>query len=69
MKTILDDDGESVKNGDTIVFCYGIPPVRVTGPIVVRKGTLWVLTPGHNPDRCLMSELRGHVGNFYKSHR
>jgi len=63
---ILDDDGEKVRNGDVILFSYGIPPVRVFGSVVILKRELWVLTPGHNPDRCRMAELRDHVGGFYK---
>jgi len=63
---ILDDDGETVRNGDVILFSYGIPPVRVFGSVVLLKRELWVLTPGHNPDRCRMAELRDHVGAFYK---
>jgi len=66
-KYILDDDDQRVSDGDEIHFSYGIPPVRVDGIVVTIKRELWVLTPGHNPNRCKMEDLRDFVGNFYKS--
>lgn len=63
----FDGDDEPVGEGDTISFTYGIPPVRVVGPVVRIRGELWVETPGHHPDRCKMSELREAVGDFYKA--
>jgi hypothetical protein len=66
MKTIKDDDGARVRHGDVIVFSYGIPPIRVYGSVVYEQGDLWVLTPGHTPERERMSRLRKFVGTFYK---
>jgi hypothetical protein len=65
MKTILDDDGVRVRHGDVIVFSYGIPPIRVYGSVVFEQEDLWVLTPGHTPERERMSQLRKSVGTFY----
>jgi len=66
MKTIKDDDGVRVRHGDVILFSYGIPPIRVYGSVVYEEGDLWVLTPGHTPERERMSELRDSVERFYK---
>jgi len=64
--TMNDDDGEEVQDGDEIFFSYGIPPVRVTAQVEYFEGELWALTPGHNPSRCRLSELRDYVELFYK---
>ena len=61
-----DDDGEPVRAEDSIFFICGLPPAPVTGLVVYEKGDLWVLTPGHNPDRCKLSEIRQHIGAYYK---
>jgi hypothetical protein len=61
-----DLDGNPVTAGDTIVFCYGIPPVRVEAKIAEADGEIWAMTPGHKPDRCKLKELRKHVGEFHK---
>ncbi len=63
---IRDDDGAIVKVGDRINFSYGIPGVRVEGDLVEEQGVLSVLTPGHKPERCELSKLRGYVGHFWK---
>lgn len=62
----VDEDGNPVGDGDAISFSYGIPPVRVSGQVGWLNGELWVFTPGHNPTRCKMTELREYVGCFYR---
>lgn len=64
---MLDSDGDKVTDGDEITFSYGIPPVRVCAQVEAFEGELWALTPGHNPSRCRLSELRDHVELFYKA--
>lgn len=64
-KKILDSDGFEVFPGCTISFSYGIPPVVVIAPVVERDGKLVALCDGHNPSECDVSELEGHVGNFF----
>lgn len=64
---MLDDDGDEVTDRDEIVFSYGIPPVRVCAQVEDFEGELWALTPGHNPSRCRLSEIREYVGCFYKA--
>lgn len=66
MAGIRDEDGKTVKDGDTITFSYGIPPVRVEAKIAEIKGELFAMTPGHNPDRCKVKDLPKHVGEFWK---
>lgn len=61
-----DEDGLPIRAGDVIQFSYGIPPVRVEAKIKDIDGTLYAMTPGHKPDKCRLSELRRHVGNFYR---
>ena len=61
-----DDDGIRIKERDWVMFTYGIPPVYVRGEVVRRDNRLIVLTPGHNPTHCRLSELRDFVGSFYK---
>lgn len=51
-----DLNGEIIREGDTVSFCYGIPPIGVTGPVVKIGKRLWIRTPGHNPDKILLSE-------------
>jgi hypothetical protein len=62
----FDDDDEPVREGDTIQFAYGIPPVSVIAKVVSVGGKLWVLTPGHNPEKCLLCKIREYTGGFYK---
>ena len=64
-KVLKDSDGVRVRAGDTITFSYGIPPVRVVGPVVSINNALWVISEGHNPSRCRVSELMEHVGDFW----
>ena len=66
--SILDSNDEPVTAGDEITFAYGngIPPVRVCAKVEEIEGHLWALSPGHNPSRCKLSELRDHVKIFYK---
>ncbi len=66
-KRMKDDDGEWVKDGDMIVFAYGIPPVYVYAPVVARGGSLFALTPDHTPRECNLRSLRTYVGSWYKS--
>jgi hypothetical protein len=61
-----DDDGIRIKQGDWVSFCYGIPPIYVRAEVVRIGNLLIVLTPGHTPDHCRLSELREFVGGFYK---
>jgi len=62
-----DDDGVRIKERDWVSFCYGIPPVYVKAKVVRdKKYVLTVLTPGHNPEACRLSDLRDFVGGFYK---
>lgn len=61
-----DMDGKPVAAGDTIVFSYGIPPVRVEARLAESGGEVWALTPGHKPDRCKLKDLPKHVGEYYK---
>ena len=61
-----DDDGQRVTAGDSVRFCYGIPPVAVVAKIVERGGRLVALTPGHTPAECELRSLRKAVGSWYK---
>lgn len=62
----MDSDGHRTYAGDTILFSYGIPPVRVTAEIVNRNGKLVALTPGHSPSSCTLSRLKSCVGEWWK---
>jgi len=57
---------KEIKAGDTISFSYGIPPIHVRAKVVDIDGTLWVLTPGHNPDKCRLDLLPEYVGAIYE---
>jgi hypothetical protein len=63
---LRDDDGKRVQAGDSVRFCYGIPPVAVVAKIVTCDGRLIALTPGHTPDKCNLRTLRRAVGRWYK---
>ena len=65
-KYLYDDDGELTRAGDTVQFCYGIPPIRVVAEIVERDGSLVGLCPGHTPSEFKLRSLRRYVGNWYK---
>ncbi len=62
---VKDADGVPVLEGDTVDFSYGIPPVGVEAPVVFYQGKFQVLTPGHNPKRCALRQLKKHVGEFW----
>ena len=62
----LDDDGFKVMAGDSITFCFGIPPVRVVARVERFNGRLYAMTPDHNPKRCELGTLRKYVGLFWK---
>lgn len=61
-----DSDGKTIKAGDTIVFSYGIPPLRVVAPVVLEDDKLVAITTGHTPSKCELKELKKYIGNFYK---
>lgn len=61
-----DDNGEPVGAGDVVTFNYGIPPVHVVAPIVMRGGHLIALTPGHYPPKCNLRRLREYAGGWLK---
>jgi len=65
-KPVKDSDGHEVNPGDTIHFCYGIPPVGVRAKVIERDGDLIALTPGHNPAECKVKHLARYVGDFWK---
>ena len=64
---VTDISGNTISTGDTIYFAYGIPGVGVHASVVDIKGVLWVLTPGHKPEKIKLSELEKHVGQFWKT--
>lgn len=61
-----DSDGQEIHVGDVISFSYGIPPVGVQAKIADIGGVLFAMTPGHKPDKCKLSAVKRHVGDFYK---
>lgn len=63
---LLDDDRVPVKDGDTVRFAYGIPPVVVDANIIERDGKLIGLCPGHTPPKFNLRSLRRYVGVWYK---
>jgi hypothetical protein len=63
---LRDDDGKRVQAGDSVRFCYGLPPVSVVAKIVICAGQLVALCPGHKPAMCQLRRLRKHVGSWYK---
>lgn len=63
---IKDDDGEDIYIGDTIHFFYGIPPICVDAPVVVRGGEILVLTPEHSPKQCKLKNLKKYAGSFWR---
>ena len=64
--SVVDMDGKMIAAGDTIVFSYGIPGVRVEAKVALLNGRLWAMTPGHTPDKCRLDELAKYVGVFWK---
>jgi hypothetical protein len=63
---LKDDNGKWVRAGDTIQFCYGMPPVRVTAKIEERDGQLIGTCSGHDPEIFRLRALRKFVGPWYK---
>ena len=63
---LLDDDKQPTREGDTVFFTYGIPPVGVRAKIVRRGNSLIALTLGHKPRECNLRALRKYVGSWYK---
>lgn len=61
-----DMDGKTIKEGDTIIFSYGIPPRKVVAPIILKNGKLIAITTGHTPATCELRQLKKYVGGFYK---
>ena len=64
--TMHDSDRRTVKSGDVIQFSYGIPPVRVYAKVIEENGELVALTPGHNPERETLKNVRKFCEHFYK---
>ncbi len=62
----FDDDGRQVIAGDVIRFSFGMPGTRVEAKIQDVGGTLYAMTPDHNPKKCKLEDLRRHVGGFWK---
>ena len=60
-----DSDGQRIREGDALLFCYGIPPVHVRGLVVTKRSRLVVLTPGHDPSELPLSELKDAVGDYW----
>ena len=54
---MIDRDGKEIKEGDIIEGSYGIPGRTCSGKVINRDGTLWVLTPGHNPSECSLKDF------------
>ena len=61
-----DNDGETVRAGDTISFSFGIPPKRVEGVLFERDGKLIMPCNGVTPKEASLEQLRRHVGGFWK---
>lgn len=57
-----DSYGTEICEGDIIHFTYGIPPVTVDAPVVLRDGKLIAITEGHKPSECPVANLERHVG-------
>lgn len=64
-RRILDSDGAEVTPGCVVSFSYGIPPVRVCAPVILRGNRLIAITEGHNPSECNAASLKGYVGDFW----
>lgn len=47
-----------IREGDTIRFSYGIPPVPATATVKRINGRLYAITEGHKPERARLSDLR-----------
>lgn len=62
---ITDSDGKLVKAGMFVRTSYGIPPIKLRGEVVRQNGRLWVLTPGHKPERCSLVKFKEYLGEFW----
>lgn len=62
----IDSDGRIVREGDSIHFIYGIPPIRANGTVINRNGVLWALVPGHKPNESTLSDIRKYCEHFWK---
>ena len=59
MKKIYAEGGKLIKDGDTISFAYGIPPVYVEAKVENRGGVLWIaVPPPHKPSTERLSNLK-----------
>lgn len=47
-----------IREGDTIRFSYGIPPVPVVAQVERINGRLYAITEGNNPEKARLSDLR-----------
>lgn len=60
-----DSNGEVIRAGYTITSSYGIPPKGINGQVVRQmyggQIRLMVLTPGHDPDKCLLGDFMRHM--------
>jgi hypothetical protein len=66
MRQIKDDFGQTINEGDTVSFSYGIPPVGVKAKIISENGRLIAVVPEpHKPERCNLSYLKKWF-NIYK---
>ena len=62
------DDGSWVYSGDSIMFSYGIPPVRVIADIADENGSLIGVCRGdHTPKTFNLRGLRRYVSCWYKT--
>lgn len=62
-------DGEKIREGDLVAFCYGIPPVRVEAIVTNKNGQLWLDTPGHKPGGGTLAFIDRHAGPIWKVRR
>lgn len=66
MSRNIDSEGQRVKDGDTIQFSFGIPPVRVVAKVERIGSRLYAMTPDHEPKHCELGKLKEYVEHFYK---
>ena len=58
VELMKDRYGKKVKVGDQLESAYGIPGRKIIGTVTLIDGKLWVLTPGHNPDKCKLTAFK-----------